>query len=147
MILIDANLLIYAGVSSLPEHERAQHWLDAQLSGTAPVGLPWQSLLAFLRITTNPRVMARPQSIKDAWRQVEAWLGASPAWIPVPTSRHRDVLKDVLISGDARGDLVPDAELAALAIEHGLTLCSSDRDFARFPKLRWIDPLSASGRL
>ena len=77
MILIDANILIYAGVSSVPEHERARQWLDEQLSGPTPVGLPWHSLLAYLRITTNPRSVARPQRMKDAWRQVQDWLSSS----------------------------------------------------------------------
>lgn len=87
-MLVDANLFIYAHVSSFPQHSRARDWLDAQLSCSAPVGLPWPSLLGFLRIVTNPRVFERP----EAWRQVGAWLEAEAAWIPQPTERHRDVL-------------------------------------------------------
>jgi toxin-antitoxin system PIN domain toxin len=142
VILIDANILIYAGVSSVPEHERARQWLDEQLSGPTPVGLPWHSLLAYLRITTNPRSVARPQRMKDAWRQVQDWLSSPPAWVPAPTERHAGLLRQLCESADVYGDLVPDAHLAALAMEHGLTVCSSDRDFARFPRLRWMNPLA-----
>jgi toxin-antitoxin system PIN domain toxin len=141
MILLDANLLIYARVRSFPQHVRAHGWLDAQLSGSRRVALPWPSLLGFLRIVTNPRVFERPESIADAWRQVRAWLGADVAWIPHPTDRHEDVLGSLLTKGGIQANLVPDAHLAALAIEHGLLLCSTDGDFARFPDLRWQNPL------
>ena len=88
MILVDANLLIYASVDSFPQYVRARRWLDERLSGVAPVGLPWPSLLGFLRVTTNPRVFERPTAVADAWRQVVAWLGCESAWIPQPTERH-----------------------------------------------------------
>lgn len=141
MILVDANLLIYAGVASVPEHERAKAWLDDQLSGEARVGLPWHSLLAFLRITTKRSVFAHPQSIDAAWAQIREWLSQPPAWVPNPTQRHTELLESLLLGGRASGDLVSDAHLAALAVEHGLTICSNDRDFARFPGVRWINPL------
>ena len=141
MILIDANLLIYAHVSSFPQHARARAWLDGQLSGGARVGLPWPSLLGFLRIVTNPRVFQRPEPISEAWRQVCAWLEAEVAWIPQPTDRHRDVLETLLKVAGTQANLVPDAHLAALAIEHGLLLCSTDGDFGRFPEQRWENPL------
>lgn len=142
MILIDANLLVYAHVSAFPQHQRARDWLDRQLSGSAPVGLPWPSLLGFLRLVTNPRVFQRPEPMSAAWQQVGAWLGAEAAWIPQATERHREVLGG-LLAGGAQANLVPDAHLAALAIEHGLLLCSADGDFARFPNLRWQNPLAA----
>lgn len=141
MILVDANLLIYAHVSSFPQHTRARAWLDGQLSGSARVGLPWPSLLAFLRIVTNPRLFQRPEPITDAWRQVSAWLEAEVAWIPQPTERHREVLGTLLAAASVHANLVPDAHLAALAIEHGQLLCSTDGDFGRFPELRWQNPL------
>ncbi len=141
MILLDANLLIYARVRSFPQHVQARGWLDAQLSGAGPVGLPWPSLLSFLRIVTNPRVFERPEPIADAWRQVRAWLEADVVWIPQPTDRHEDVLGSLLTKAGVQANLVPDAHLAALAIEHGLLLCSTDGDFARFPDLRWQNPL------
>ncbi|HWO99504.1 MAG TPA: type II toxin-antitoxin system VapC family toxin [Methylococcus sp.] len=143
MILLDANLLIYAHVRSFPQHARARDWLDARLSGSTLVGLPWPSLLGFLRIVTNPRVFERPETITEAWRQVSAWLDAEVAWVPQPTERHRDVLEKLLAATGVQANLVPDAHLAALAIEHGLLLCSTDGDFGRFPDLRWQNPLAA----
>jgi toxin-antitoxin system PIN domain toxin len=141
VILIDANLLIYSRVSSLAHHARARTWLDEQLSGGGLVGLPWASLLAFLRIVTNPRVFERPESTRSAWRQVTAWLDLESVWLPDATERHRDVPGSLLEVTGVQANLVPDAHLAALAIEHGLVLCSSDGDFARFPNLRWQNPL------
>jgi toxin-antitoxin system PIN domain toxin len=141
VILIDANLLVYAHVSSFPQHEQARDWLDGQLNGAAPVGLPWVSLLAFVRLVTNPRVFERPEPIADAWQQVVAWLNCETAWIPHATERHADLLGELFAISSVHGNLVPDAHLAALAIEHGLMLCSADSDFARFPGLRRRNPL------
>ncbi len=101
------------------------------------------SLLGFVRIVTNPRVFERPEPIAEAWRQVSAWLDAEVAWVPQPTQRHREVLGRLLAAAGVQANLVPDAHLAALAIEHGLLLCSSDGDFGRFPELRWQNPLAA----
>ncbi|MBI1787482.1 MAG: type II toxin-antitoxin system VapC family toxin [Acidobacteria bacterium] len=144
MILVDANLLLYAQVPRFPQHSAARLWLDAQLNGALPVGLPWESLLAYLRVVTNPRVFERPQPVASAWRQVEEWLERPPVWIPEPTPRHREILGKLLIGGRAGGNLASDARLAALAIEHGLTLYSADTDFARFTGLRWVNPLRTS---
>jgi hypothetical protein len=142
MILVDANLLVYAHVGSFPQHQSARAWVDAQLNGNSPVGLPWSSLLAFLRIVTNPRIFQTPEAMPDAWQQVEEWLDCEPAWIPEPTERHRDVLGSLLAGFGMHANLVPDAHLASLAIEHGLILCSTDGDFGRFRSLRWQNPLS-----
>jgi uncharacterized protein len=144
VILVDANLLVYAHVSGLPQHEAARAWLDGRLNGGSPVGLPWPSLLAFVRLVSNPRIFERPKSVANAWTQVEDWLGCPTAWVPVPTERHREVLGSMLRGHGLRADLVPDAHLAALAMEHGLTLCSTDGDFARFPGLRWENPLATT---
>ena len=144
MILVDANLLLYAANHAAPEHESARVWLDAQLSGTARVGLPWPSLLAFVRLATNPLVVRSPASPSAAWAQVEQWLGAEPAWVPLPTERHRAIVGRFCDARWMTSRLVPDAHLAALAIEHGLALCSTDGDFARFPGLDWQNPLAAS---
>lgn len=141
MILVDANLLVYAHVASLPQHEQAREWLDSQLNGAAPVGLPWPSLLAFLRLVTNPRVFEQPEPVARAWDQVLGWLGCETAWIPQPGERHAELLGELLSLPGIQANLVPDAHLAALAIEHGLTLYSTDGDFARFPRLRWRNPL------
>ena len=143
MILIDANLLFYAQVNSFAQHDAARTWLDAQLNGSSPVGLPWHSLLAFLRIVTNPRVFQRPEPMASASGQVEDWLGSEVTWVPEPTERHREVLGLLLTGGGIQANLVPDAHLAALAMEHGLMLCSTDGDFGRFSNLRWQNPLVA----
>jgi uncharacterized protein len=142
MILVDANLLVYSHVASLEQHEPARAWLDHQLAGPARVGLPWESLLAFARLVSNPRVFARPLAVDAAWRQIEEWLAAPGAWVPVATERHAEVLAPLLRARGLRANHVPDAHLAALAIEHGLLLCSTDGDFGRFPDLRWENPLA-----
>ena len=143
MILIDANILIYAHVSSFAQHNLARDWLDQQLNASARVGLPWTSLLAFLRLVTNPRVFEQPEAIRDAWEQVHTWLTAETVWIPQPAERHADILGEFLALPGVHGNLVPDAHLAALAVEHGLTLCSTDGDFARFQGLRWLNPIAS----
>jgi uncharacterized protein len=111
------------------------------LNGSRRVGLPWQVLAAFLRIATNPRAAERPLSPEDAWADVEDWLAADVAWIPAPTERHADVLRSLILSYQLRGNLVSDAQLAALAVEHGLTIYSADTDFARFHEIEWVNPL------
>jgi toxin-antitoxin system PIN domain toxin len=143
VILIDANLLIYACTSSFAQHARARHWLEDVLNRGPRVGLPWPSLLAFVRLVSNPRLFSQPRSITGAWEQVEEWLDVSSVWVPIPGERHRELLRGLLrIAGD-QSNMVPDAHLAALAIEHGLTLCSTDGGFARFRDLRWENPIAA----
>ena len=141
MILVDVNLLIYATFSNTHQHVPARTWIESQLNGSSRVGLPWHSLLGYLRIATNPRAFAGFISMADAWNQVEGWLACEPVWIPEPTERHREILADLLRQHRVHGNLVSDAHLAALAIEHGLTLCSTDGDFARFRELKWLNPL------
>ena len=142
MILVDANLLVYAFAKDLPQHERARAWLDGQLNGPTRVGMPWVSLLAFVRLVSNPRIFERPATVTRARQQVLEWLSADRTWIPQATEAHAKVLTDVLGEIGGRANLVPDAHLAALAIEHGLTVCSSDGDFARFSGIRWINPIA-----
>jgi toxin-antitoxin system PIN domain toxin len=142
VILVDANILIYAHVNSFDQHEAARDWLDKQLNGSAPVGLPWASVLAFLRLVTNPRVFEHPESILDAWVQARTWLACETVWLPQPTERHADLLGEFLALPGVHGNLVPDAHMAALAVEHGLTLYSTDGDFARFRGLRWLNPIA-----
>jgi toxin-antitoxin system PIN domain toxin len=143
MILVDANLLLYAANHDAPEHQTVRAWLDAKLSSTARVGLPWPSLLAFVRLVTNPAVVRDPAPMAAAWTQVGEWLSAECAWIPLPTDRHSALLEPFFQAPWMSSRLVPDAHLAALAIEHGLTLCSADGDFAKFPGLTWENPLAA----
>lgn len=141
MIAVDANLLVYAHVSSFPQHEAARAWLEQQLVALPRVGLPWSSLLAFMRLVTNPRVFTEPESIAAAWEQVEAWLDADAAWVPGPQGRHRKILGGCLRVSGLRANDVPDAHLAAIAIEHGLRLATTDAGFARFELLEWFNPL------
>ena len=143
MNLIDANLLLYAANRSAPEHEPARRWLDQRLSGTARVGLPWPSLLAFVRIATNPLAVRQPVTAQTAWKQAAEWLSSGAAWIPLPTERHAALVTGFFAESWMTSRLVPDAHLAALAIEHGLTLCSTDGDFGRFRGLTWHNPLAA----
>ena len=142
MILVDANLLVYAHVLDMPESRRSRDWLDARINGNSRVGLPWSSLIAFLRLVTNPRVFPRAESMDEAWDQVSRWLDHPNVWTPIPGEQHRPLLHALLPHARGRANLIPDAHLAALAIEHGLTLCSADGDFARFPGLSWMNPLA-----
>jgi uncharacterized protein len=143
VILVDANLLLYAANHSAPEHEQARAWLDQKLNAAGRVAFPWPSLLAFVRLASNPLVMRHPVSPERAWGQVQDWLGCETAWIPLPGARHREALAEFLKQPWMTSRLVPDAHLAALAIEHGLMLCSTDGDFAKFPGLSWHNPLAA----
>src|SRR5271165_271300 len=141
MILIDANILIYAVNSDSPLHRNAKAWLEATLSGPDTVGLSWTVLLAFLRLTTRPGIFEKPLSVKTAFDVVDAWL-AQPSVVTVdPTAQHLRVVRDLLLPLGTGGNLTSDAHLAALAIDHGAELCSSDNDFARFGGLRWRNPL------
>lgn len=142
MILVDANILIYAVDRTVPQHDRASAWLEDQLNGSARVGIPWESLSAFLRIATHPRVMVRPFAAADAWAVVRAWLEVPLVWTPTATERHVDVLGTLLERHRVTGNLVHDAHLAAIAIQHGLEICSADTDFARFPEVTWRNPLA-----
>lgn len=140
-MLVDANLLIYARDEDSTFHDAARTWLSAQLRGPSRVGLPWPSLLAFVRIVTHPRAVAAPLQPAEAWEQVMDWLTATNAWVPGPTDRHGEILGGLIATYELRGNLVSDAHLAALAIEHGLELYSADTDFARFRELRWHNPI------
>ena len=144
MILVDANLLLYAANHAAPEHPRARAWLDERLNGVARVGLPWPSVLAFVRLASNPVIVRAAVTPGEAWRQAEEWLACQPVWIPAPGPLHADILGGFVRESWMTSRLVSDAHLAALAVEHGLTLCSTDGDFARFPGLQWENPLAAN---
>lgn len=139
-MIVDANVLLYAVDEGSPLHAPAREWLDGAMNGVERVGLPWVSLLAFQRIITHPRVTTAPLGAADAWGYITDWLDAPLTWIPAAGSQHRDILGTFLVAGDTRGNLVPDAHLAALAIEHGTSICSFDSDFARFTEVSWIHP-------
>jgi toxin-antitoxin system PIN domain toxin len=141
-MLVDANILLFAIDTRSPFHVRAEGWLTEQLNGVRRVAFPWLSLAAFLRISTHPRASADPLTPAEAWQHIEDWLGCDTAWIPNPTDHHRQVLGSLVTKYELRGNLVTDGQLAALAIEHGLTVCSNDTDFARFEEIHWIDPLA-----
>lgn len=141
-MLVDANILLFAEDRSSAHHKPAVEWLTAALNGSTRVGLPWPSLLAFVRIRTHRRVYERPLTVDEAWARVEEWLGAPAAWVPVPTSDHAAVLGALVRRYRLTGIAVPDGHLAALAIEHGLTVCSTDTDFARFTDVRWFNPIA-----
>jgi hypothetical protein len=141
-MLVDANILLFAVNESAPEHARALAWLEEALNGSRRVGLPWESLTAFVRLATNPRVVARPLAPEEAWSFVTEWLAAPAVWVPVPTERHAAIMGDLIARYRPTAKLVPDAHLAALAIAHGAQVVSADTDFARFAEVRWFDPLS-----
>ena len=142
-MLVDANILLYAVDESSRFHARAKDWLEAALNGNRRVGLPWSSITAFLRIVTHPRATSDPLDAADAWAIVGSWLDAEPVWVPAPGRGHREILGRLLVDLDLRANLVSDAALAALCIEHGLEMISADSDFARFDEVTWINPVSA----
>jgi Predicted nucleic acid-binding protein, contains PIN domain len=139
--LPDLNLLIYAIDEEAARHEKARTWLEDVLSGTEEVAFAWSVLLGFLRISTNPAILARPLSAGEALDYVDGWLAQPCVVLVAPTERHPALLRELLEPLGAAGNLTSDAHLAALAIEHGALLCSCDTDFSRFAGLRWNDPL------
>jgi len=145
LILVDANILLYAEDSQHPFNQKARTWWDNQLSGTLPVCLCWTVLSAFIRIGTNPRVFEYPLSLEQAVDRVQSWIDQPCARIIRPTEAHWTVFKQLLTEYQACANLVTDAHLAALAIEHGCTLVSTDSGFGRFKKLKWINPLKTIG--
>ncbi len=142
-MLVDANILLYSIDEDSPFHVRASEWLTAALNGPRRVGLPWLSLWAFMRIATNPRASAHPLSPQEAWSYVDSWLASPAAWIPEFGRGHGDILRELMVTLDLRAGLISDAVLAAMCIEQGLAVVSADSDFARFPELTWINPLSS----
>jgi toxin-antitoxin system PIN domain toxin len=142
--LLDANLLIYAVDEDSARFVRAHPWVEGVLAGRETVALPWSVLLAFLRLTTKPQVMTSPLTAGDALDLIDGWLARPNTVVVHPTQRHSAVLRELLAPLGTAGNLVTDAHLAALAIEHGAELNSCDADFSRFAGLRWTDPLRAA---
>lgn len=140
MLLVDANVLLYAVNRDSPRHSEARTWLEEHLVGGEPVGFAWIALLAFVRISTLPGLSPSPLPVASALDLVDDWLGAPTAITVHPTSRHAAVLGGLLREAGTAGNLTSDAHLAALAIEHGATVCSFDRDFDRFTGVRRLTP-------
>lgn len=141
MILVDANLLLYAVNRDLPQNARARAWLEEVLSGHENVGLPWVVILAFLRLTTNARVFEQPLTVEQAVAYIEEWLAQPVVTTVSPGNSHWLILRNLLTVSGAGGNLTTDAHIAALAIEHGYTVYSTDNDFKRFSGLRHVNPL------
>lgn len=141
MRLVDTNLLLYAVDDTSPLHDEARTWLEEQMSGTETVGFAWSALLGFLRLATNPRVFTAPLGSDAALDLVDGWLAQPSATVLHPTRRHAAVLRDLLAPLGTAGNLTSDAHIAALAVEHGAVLCSSDDDFRRFAGVESLNPL------
>jgi len=146
MMLVDANLLIYAVDSDSPHHAEAREWLEALLSGTTTVGLAWVVILAFIRITTRPGILRRPLGVDQAIAYVHEWLAQPYVTAVGPGENHWPVLRNLLRTTGAAGNLVADAHLAAIAVEQGAPVYSTDHDFQRFPGVEHVNPLSSRGR-
>jgi uncharacterized protein len=140
MILVDANLLLYAEDSLSEHHKAARAWWDAQLSGSDPVCLCWPVLAAFIRISTNARLHQRPLTLREAIERVQSWMDQPCVQIIQPSDEHWPIFQRMLREGNATANLVSDAQLAALAVEHNCELQSTDSDFARFRGLKWKNP-------
>lgn len=143
-MILDANILLNAVNTTARHHGVAVAFMEEHLNGDVRVGLPWQSVGAFVRIATHPRIMANPMSPASAAAQVEAWFAAPATWLPAVTPHTWSLLRRLLEDHEVGGNLVPDAQLAALAIQYGVPVVSGDSDFARFPEIAWINPLVPS---
>jgi len=143
MKVVDINLLIYAINKDTPHHPTAKKWLEESLSSDEPFGFAWIVILGFLRIVTSGRIMPRPLSSETAIEIVDEWLSQPLAVLIVPTDRHWSILKELILPLGTAANLTSDAHLAALAIEHGARLYSTDNDFSRFPNLRWTNPIDS----
>ena len=141
MIVLDANVLLYAYDVNSENHAKARAWVEQVFSDGTPIGLPWQTVAAFIRVVTNPRLPGKRFTPEEAARIVDQWLDQPNVRLLAPGDQHWTILRQVMIDGQARGPLVSDAQLAALAIEYGGILQTTDRDFARFAGLRWTNPL------
>lgn len=142
-MLLDANVLLYSVDRGSSHHTPCADWVRSAFTGPRRIALPWQTIGAFLRIATHPRVFSRPLSSEAAWAMIEQWLTAPHCWVPEASERTARILGELINKLDVRGNLITDAQLAALAIEHGVPVVSVDSDFARFREIRWINPLLA----
>jgi toxin-antitoxin system PIN domain toxin len=144
LIVLDVNLLLYAYDGTSQHHSAAHKWLQGVFTGTELIGLPWQVVWAFLRLSTNSRIFTNCLTMEQAVGVVQHWMNLKQVCLLAPGEGHWNLLQKILIQGQVRGPLTTDAELAALTIEYGGVLHTTDRDFARFPGLRWVNPLLES---
>lgn len=140
-MILDANILLFAVDNSSPHNQRAKKWLESTLNSNTRVGLPYSTIGAFVRISTHPRVYDNPLAGAQAWRLVQDWMRLDNVWVPSTSERTVAILGDLVQTLALTANLIPDAQLAALAIENGVAVVSADSDFARFPDCPWINPL------
>ena len=141
MIIPDVNILLYAYNADSPQHAQAAAWVEELFSGTEIVGLSWVTLWAFLRLSTNSRIWPNPKSSLQALEIVKSWLRQPDVEVVHPGERHFELLGGLVTRYGVSSTLIGDAALAAIALEHGATLASTDQDFRRFPELKWVNPL------
>jgi uncharacterized protein len=142
VIVLDANILLYAYDADSDKHAKARAWVEEVFSGASPVGLPWQTLLAFMRIVTNPRLTGKRFTTVEVADLVDQWVKQPNVRLLGPEDNHWSFLRQMIVDGQVRGPLITDAQLAALTIEYGGILHTTDRDFSRFPGLRWKNPIA-----
>ena len=141
-MIVDANVLLYAVDATSPHHPPAAQWLAGALTGPVRVGLPWQTVGAFVRIATHPRAARHPLTTEQAWAVVDGWIASPVVWIPAAGERTLTIFRDLMLRHHLSSAMTSDAQLAALAIEHGVPVISADTDFARFPELTWGNPVA-----
>jgi len=145
-MIVDANLLLYSVDVDSPHHGRAVEWLSSVLTGEVRVGLPVQTVGAFVRIVTHPRAAQRPLTVEQAWEVVDGWLASPVAWVPAASVRTLRITRDLMVRHHLGSGMATDTQLAALALEHGVPVVSADSDFARFPEVTWINPVASRER-
>ena len=146
MILTDANILIYAYNELASEHRSARTWLRTSLAGPEPIAFSWLAIMAFVRVATNKKIFSKPYSTNESFDVVENWLSAPGSLILTPGGEHLKIVKRLANESGVYGAMLTDAHIAALAIEHGITLATTDSDFSQFNGLKWINPLVSSKR-
>lgn len=144
MNLIDVNLLVYAVNSTASQHHPVKKWLEEMTSSGAPIVFPWVTIIGFLRVATNAKALPNPLTTNQALSSLQQWLGRDHVHIVEPGPWHWQILSEMIARFNLVGNSLTDAHLAAMAIEHGWTLYSADRGFARYPNLKWVNPIPES---
>jgi toxin-antitoxin system PIN domain toxin len=140
VILVDANIVLHAYHPHSEHHKACRLWIEENFSAPSPIGLPWLTIWAFLRISTNPHAFEKPLAMKEAAAIASSWLDVAAVRVVVPGERYWEILRNLLLEAQVTGPLVTDAALAAMAIEQGASICTTDRDFARFAEVQIVDP-------